>query len=240
MRQAIILVIAAFLANIAAEAQGVVGDLLAGKLVNPEVGQWAWYDLTAGKGNKKFVIRQAIVGEEKVDRKKGYWVEFEIVPEVGYKMVYKMLLTGPASDPGNIVRVIEKPGPEHAVEVEVKAADPGAGDAPKPVRKSLGMEEVTTLDGPVRAEHFQVTQGDRTMDVWINEKINPTGIVKMHSIDGLMLLRNHGRGGEFARSVITEEPISAEEAAKTREPIPPQEGLQVEAHVGADTESKTE
>lgn len=187
-------------------AQGLVNDLLAGKLVKPEVGQWAWYNLTAAKGGKKYVIRQAIVGEEKVDRKQGYWVEFEIIPEVGFKMVYKMLLTGPASDPENIHRVIEKSGVDPAREVTVDSSTEGdIDDGSK--RRSLGLENISTLDGIIRAEHYEVTKGDQQIHVWINEKVHPTGIVRIRSLDGEMVLRNHGEGGESAQSVITEQPL---------------------------------
>jgi hypothetical protein len=220
-------------------AQGVVGDMLAGKLVDPEVGQWAWYDLSSAKDSKKFVVRQAIVGEEKVARRSGYWVEFEIVPEVGYRVVYKMLLTGPASDPRNIVRVIEKTGPEPAVELNV--ADAGETDSAaksKSTRNLVGEESVTTLDGAISAEHYKVQQGVQMMDVWINDAIKPTGIVKLESLDGRMVLRNHGVGGEYAKSVIIEQPISAEEAAKNRaaQPIP---GPEVETRTNVESGSES-
>lgn len=200
-----------------ARAQGLVGDLLAGKLVNPKAGQWAWYNLTDAKAGKKYVIRQAIVGEEKVNRKEGYWVEFEIIPEVGFKMVYKMLLTGPANDPKNIHRVIEKSGADPAREVSVDESV-AAGPAPESKRRSLGLEEVQTMSGTVKAEHYEVTQGKNTIGVWINEKINPTGIVRMRSLDGEMVLRNHGQGGENAKSIITEVPLPPDASPATARP----------------------
>lgn len=208
IRAGAVAVVALFLST-SAPAQGVVGDLLAGKLVNPKVGQWAWYNLVASQGGKKYVIRQAIVGEEKVGRKDGYWVEFEIVPEVGYKLIYKMLLTGPASDPNNIHRVIQKNGTDPAEEVPVEPETAG-DDGSKPKRQSLGMEDVVTGDGPIRAERFSVSNGDKSFDVWINEKVYPTGIVRLRSLDGEMILRNHGQGGEYAQSVIRETPVSAQ------------------------------
>lgn len=200
-----------------AYAQGLVGDLLAGKLVDPKPGQWAWYNLVDATGGKKYVIRQAIVGEEKVNRKPGYWVEFEVIPEVGFKMVYKMLLTGPASDPKNIHRVIEKSGVDPAREVAVDAAAP-ANNVPESKRRSIGQDEVVTINGPVRAEHYEVTQGDQIINVWINEKINPTGIVRMQSQDGEMILRNHGEGGENAKSIVTETPLPPEETPAVAAP----------------------
>lgn len=207
MKRNILLLFALLFVLPAANGQGLVGDLLAGKLVDPKAGQWAWYNLTDARAGKKYVIRQAIVGEEKVNRKDGYWVEFEIIPEVGFKMVYKMLLTGPANDPKNIHRVIEKSGVDPAREIAVDDAAPAA-DAPDSTRRSLGMDDVKTMNGDVKAEHYEVTQGDQVINVWINERINPAGIVRMQSRDGDMVLRNHGDGGENAKSIITETPLA--------------------------------
>jgi hypothetical protein len=91
----------------AAEGQGVISDVFSGSLVNPKVGAWAWYDINGGLTADGGVIRLgamrlAIVGEEKVRDKQGYWLEMEYVPSVGYPSVYKMLLTGPAKDPANV------------------------------------------------------------------------------------------------------------------------------------------
>lgn len=231
MRAVAILLLVFFSGSGVASAQGVVGDLLAGKLVDPEVGQWAWYDLSSGRDSKKFVVRQAVVGEEKVGRKTGYWVEFEVVPEVGFRVVYKMLLTGPASDPKNIIRVIEKTGDEPAVELDVTKSEDNAESPAKSERKSAGMEDVATMNGVISAEHYEVAQNGQTMHLWINDTIKPTGIVKLESLDGQMVLRSHGKGGEYAKSLIVETPISAEEAAKTRETQPPQPP-EVETRIG--------
>jgi len=40
-----------------AGAQGIVGDVFAGKLINPEVGVFAWYDLSDANTGKKFFLR---------------------------------------------------------------------------------------------------------------------------------------------------------------------------------------
>ena len=240
MKRALILFLVVLTLSSASTAQGIVGDLLAGKLVNPKVGQWAWYDLAAGKGGKKFVVRQAIVGEEKVGRKKGYWVEFEIVPEIGFRAVYKMLLTGPASSPENIIRVIEKNWPEPAAEIEVDHKAAAAEQPTEPERKLVGAEKVATLEGEVQAEHFVVDHGGKKMDVWINERVNPSGIVKLKSVDGEMTLRNHGEGGEFASSVIKETPLTPQQAAERRESAPSTELPEVQTHAGTEPEPKPE
>lgn len=184
-----------------ASAQSVVNDLLGGKLIEPRVGQWAWYDLTDAASGKRYVVRQAVVGEEKVGRKSGYWVEFEVVPEVGYSLFYKALVTGPTSDPDNIHRLIAKTGPDEPKEAEIDR-DAKETRSPEPKRRSLGAEDVATGSGVLRAERLEVTQGERKFDVWVNDEVRPTGVVKLATPDGEMLLRSHGMGGEFAKSII--------------------------------------
>jgi hypothetical protein len=183
-----------------------MGDLLGGKLIDPEVGQWAWYDVTDAETGKSYVLRQAVVGEEKVKRKQGYWVEFEIVPQEGYRLLYKVLLIGPANDPDSVHRVLRKNGPDPVETVFDAAAGRQPGDRqdeqwPKrPKRKSLGMETVETVSGLFRAERFDVDQEGKRLTVWIDERVKPTGIVKIESQTGTMLLRDFGVGGNHAES----------------------------------------
>jgi len=201
-----------------AHAQGMVGDFLSGKLVNPKVGQWAWYDLVDTHGGQRYVVRQAIIGEEQVDRKDGFWVEFEVVPEVGFKVIYKMLLTGPTSDPANIHRVIEKSEPDPARELALDSDVRKTAPEKSPKRKSMGMDSVDTLDGKVRAEHYEITDGDKSVHLWINEDVTPSGVVRMRAPDGEMTLRNYGVGGKNAESAIRETPLSADAPKELREP----------------------
>jgi len=198
-----------------AAAQNVVSDLLGGKLVKPRVGQWVWYDLTDTAEGKRYAVRQAVVGSEKVNRRDGYWVEFEVVPEIGYSLFYKALVTGPTSDPANIHRLLTKVGPEEVREAEI-APDPDAPEPPAPKRRSLGAEDVTTGSGVIRAERLEVTQGDRTFDLWVSDDVRPTGVVRLVTDEGEMVLRSHGRGGEFAKSIVDGEARSPDVEVRVR------------------------
>ncbi len=105
----------------AVPAQGIVGDVFSGKLIKPEVGVYAWYDLKDNATNQKFLLRQAVVGEEKVGLKKGYWVETQVIPEIGIPSIYKMLLTGPANDNKNVQKIIVKEGQKTPVEIPLES-----------------------------------------------------------------------------------------------------------------------
>jgi hypothetical protein len=184
-------------------AQGLVSDLLAGKLVAPETGQWSLYEITDQFGENRYLLRQAIVGQEGAGGNSAYWVEFEITPETGFPVIYKMLLQGPASDPENIKRILVKEGPEPVHEQPVpEPSEEEKEDKPKTKRTSLGEERVEIPGGVIEAEHYRVRRGERRFDVWINEDIRPSGIVRLVSPEGEMVLRGHGKGGEQAESRI--------------------------------------
>jgi len=187
-------------------AQDVVGDVLMEKLVKPTNGAWAWYDLTDATSAQAFLMRLAIVGEERVGVKQGYWLEIEIVPIVGYRSVYKMLVTGPASDPKNLHKVLQRVGRGDVEEVPVDTdAAKEEKPAPEPERKLVGEEEVTIRDGSVlKAEHYQVSRDSQTVDIWLNDEVRPMGIVKQVTPSGEFKLRNYGVGGQDARSVIND------------------------------------
>lgn len=192
-----------------AAGQGIMQDVMAGALVNPEVGVYAWYTLTDAETEREFFLRQAIVAEEKVKRKTGWWVETEIIPRVGHPAVYKMLLTGPASDPDNIHQIIvqEGGGLPHKVEVDKSAKPDKAEDAK---RVSQGLVELTTEEGAVQAEHFLIETPTGKSQVWLNADIRPMGIVRMETAQGVLMLTRHGKGGPEAISTLG--PVTDEKA----------------------------
>lgn len=185
-----------------ATAQGALGDLLSGRLVNPEKGVYAWYELVDQASGDKFYLRQAVVDEEKVKRKPGYWVETQIQPETGFGTVYKMLLTGPATDPKNIQRLIVQDGanlPEE-IPVDPKAA---AGDTYEDGEQQLvGTETITTPQGDLECQHFVIEDADGRTELWVNDTVRPLGLVKMVSPEGELTLQRYGKDGTDAESVI--------------------------------------
>ncbi len=211
MRIAILaaLIAAALLPLPRAEAQSVVGDVLAGKLVKPKVGQWAWYDLAEARGDNVYKVRLAVVGKEKVGRRTGHWLEAEVLPPEGFATVMKMLLTGPADDPKNVHRVLQRQGLEPVQELPLaKNQEDAAGDAnaAKPPRESLGREDVETPKGAIKAEHVRIGEGAGAMEIWLNDDVRPMGIVRLVSPEGEMRIRDYGVGGEAGESALDRTP----------------------------------
>lgn len=197
----------------AAPAQGIVGEVLSGKLIEPEVGVYAVYDLTDSATGKSFLLRQAVVDEERVKRKTAHWVETEIIPELGFPVIYKSLLSGRASDPENIHRVIVKQGSDPPVDVPVSSmvgAD-DAGESDQVERTVVGMETLDTPVGKLDAEHVVLMgAGDKRTEVWLNEEIRPMGLVRMVTPNGELNLRRYGQGGPDGASAIRRPPVGAD------------------------------
>jgi hypothetical protein len=178
-------------------AQNAVRDVLAGKLVNPEVGVWAWYEIEDPGSEEKVQLRQAITGEERVKRKTGYWVETQIRPQTGFSVVYKMLLTGPATEPGNVHAVFYQTGTELPLEVPL---DEFEMEGTAPDTESLtpvGEVAMPTPQGSIVCQHYKLADGT---EVWISDALPPLGIVRLQSSKGNMVLQSFGKGGPEAES----------------------------------------
>ncbi len=202
---------------------GVVGDVLAGNLIKPEKGQWAWYDVLDADGARRHMMREAVVGTREVDGKTGYWLEIEVLPAVGYRSVYKMLVTGPANDPANVHEVIVREGMSEPVKVPLPENDREIDEDTDTHRESLGTERIETPGGTFEAEHVVLTTRDHKVDLWINDDVRPMGVVRMVGTDGQLVLRGYGTGGQSAESVIDKPPL--EDAQ--RDP-------RIEVHTGED------
>jgi hypothetical protein len=197
---------------------GMLEDISAGKLINPEVGVYTWYELQDKSTQGKIYLRQAIVGAEKVKRKDGFWVETEIIPQVGFPAVYKMLLTGPANDPQNIHQVILKEGeaPPEQLPLDPNASAPPAVEEQ---RQSTGMDRVTTAQGVIEAEHVVIIRGADKVEVWLNDSVRPLGIVKMITPEGELVLQRFGKGGPDAESRITPQTVADQSALQPRDRV---------------------
>jgi len=181
-------------------AQGILSDLMSGKLIAPRVGVYAWYTLTDRATGKKFFLRQAVVGDEKVKRKDGYWLETELVPEVGFPSIYKMLLTGPASNPENVHRLLVREGNGAIQEVDVTAVE--KAETRSEPREAVGVETLTLPAGEIEAEHYVVEEEGTKTELWISETIPPMGLVKMVNGEGELVLQRFGEGGKDGQSAL--------------------------------------
>ncbi len=191
-----------FLATGVAVGQDIFSDVMSGKLINPEVGVFAWYELIDAETDQKLYMRQAIVGKKQVAGKTGYYLETEVMPAVGFPIIYRMLLTGPATDPANVHEIMVKDGTQPIATLPPDILGEDDSEEEAAVREALGTETVTTPAGALETEYFSVNRGDHTTKVWANDDVRPMGIVKMVSAAGELVLTRFGTGGPDAESAI--------------------------------------
>ena len=199
-----------------ARAQGMMSDLLLGKLINPQVGAYAWYSLKDQATGQEYFLRQAIVGTEKIKRKEAWWLETELVPKVGFSPVYKMLLTGPAGEPDNVKRLLVREGNGAVQEISMENGGDWEDEADIP-RESTGVETIPLPSGDIQAEHYIVKDGEPPTEIWISEQVPAMGLVKMKNSEGELMLQRFGNGGKDGQTAIPTGPIESDDAEETGE-----------------------
>lgn len=220
MKYRLLLLLFCAMAAVSSHAQGVISQLLSGQMVNPRVGVWAWYELTDAATGEKYFLRQAIVGEERDGKKLGQWLEVQVRPQVGFPTTYKMLLTGPASDPANIKRIYYQSGndPIQKIEPETLEPDkPAADPQPEPVNQ----QTIETPNGPIVCNYYKLADGT---EFWLSDAVPPMGIVRLKSTEGELRLERFGEGGpDAATALVTEEDSGAKSNDGGKQPEKPRE-----------------
>ncbi|MDD5541881.1 MAG: hypothetical protein PHX83_01775 [Acidobacteriia bacterium] len=159
------------------------GPMLSG-LLHPKVGYGAVYESVNGQGETSR-MSMAVVGKEEVQGTTGYWMEISFAdPRSGGDMVMKYLLA-PQGTSVHFYRVIMKNAALGVVEMPEMMTDrinqtvgQGLSTTLAGMGKNLGTEVITTKAGPKKCTHWQRENNGVTSDVWINEDVYPTSLVK--------------------------------------------------------------
>ncbi|MCX7983190.1 MAG: DUF3108 domain-containing protein [Syntrophales bacterium] len=164
----------------------------------PVVGGWSEYQIVA-KGEPGQKMKIAVVGKEGND----YWYE-TVTEGKGTRVIYKVLVSGDPNDKKGAKRIIFKEGNNPAIELPAQPI----GQEPKGKEEKAGkmidkgMETVKVPAGIFKTRHFQY-EGKEGVDVWLDEKVPPYGLVKSTAKEMEMVLLGYGTG---AKSLITETP----------------------------------
>jgi hypothetical protein len=140
------------------------------------VGAGAAYDVQTP--DHKMSMEVGVVGKESVEGVDGFWLEITM----GTNMTMKSLIAG-----GEAKRMIFQQGSEAPMEMSLdmvrmmpKAMQPkGPGKDIRETAKLIGKESVTVPAGTFACDHYQDTEGGRTVDVWVSSDAAPYGVVKM-------------------------------------------------------------
>jgi len=160
---------------------------------NPVIGSGGLYQLeTPQHGSSQMQI--AIVGQDTVDGKAGYWLEMGMQSPRGGGTMYSKSFYVVEGGNIQVTRMIIQPPGRQPIEMPVgmgqggppgsRATQPQPADISK-AGQDLGSESVTVPAGTFTAEHYKTTDG---ADIWVSPKVSPWGLVKMTSPNSNMTL----------------------------------------------------
>jgi hypothetical protein len=148
-------------------------------------GQWAEYTMSMKGQAQSIKMRYALV--EKSDKTIG--LEVDSNTPMG-PMLMHMQFTSGGADTWNMTKAVAKIGEQkqYMTAEQLKTGDVKKSDTPG---KLVGTESVTVPAGKFEAKHYtrKVSMpgagGETTLDVWMSDKVEPTGLVKMAASNGV-------------------------------------------------------
>jgi hypothetical protein len=143
-------------------------------IFKPVVGSGSVYETE--RDQKKSTIEMTVVGQESVDGKDGYWLEFGHSDQRSGAMVYaKMLVT---KDDFQFHRMIfQQPG-QPAMEMPMNPTAQQRSHMTDEMEKwhKVGEETITVPAGTFLCDHW--AKDDGKGDVWASSKVTPMSLVK--------------------------------------------------------------
>jgi hypothetical protein len=175
----------------------------------PAVGKWVEYQALYDQKDK-YVLRYAVVGEEKREGTDYRWLEMKMTNQTdsAKNLVYQMLVPGSLAAIGDVQDVVMKVGDQPAMKMNGMMMGMVKGQLQQ---KSVfgdicnevtlvGPEKVTVPAGTFNAKHYHSAKYDN--DSWVDPSLS-FGMVKAvgkhHDIERV-------RDGDGAKSSITEPP----------------------------------
>jgi hypothetical protein len=153
-------------------------------IFKPVVGSGAVYETE--RDQKKSTIEMTVVGQESVDGKEGFWLEFGHSDQRSGTMVYaKMLVT---KDDFQFHRMIfQQPG-QPAMEMPMNPTAQQRSRMSDEMEKwhKVGTETITVPAGTFDCEHW--AKDDGKGDVWASSKVSPMSLVKEVTPTNSMIL----------------------------------------------------
>ncbi len=143
-------------------------------IFKPVVGSGSVYETE--RDQKKSTIEMTVVGQEAVDGKDGYWLEFGTIdPKSGVMSYGKMLVT---RDDFQFHRMIfQRPG-QPPMEMPLNPSAQQRAHMNDEMEKwhKVGTESITVPAGTFLCDHW--AKDDGKGDVWASSKVTPMSLVK--------------------------------------------------------------
>jgi hypothetical protein len=153
-------------------------------IFKPVVGSGAVYETE--RDQKKSTLEMSVVGQESVNGKEGFWLEFGHTDARSGGMMYgKMLVT---RDDFQFHRMIfQQPG-QQPMEMPMNPAMQQRSRTTDELEKwhKVGTESITVPAGTFACEHW--TKDDGKGDVWASSQVTPMSLVKEVTPTNTMIL----------------------------------------------------
>jgi hypothetical protein len=151
-------------------------------IFKPTVGGGAVYETE--RDQKKSTLEMTVVGQEAVNGKDAYWLEFGHADQSGVMSYGKMLVT---RDDFQFHRMIfQRPGqPPMEMPINPNAAQAHMTDEMEKWHK-VGTETITVPAGTFSCDHW--AKDDGKGDVWASSKVTPMSLVKETTPTNSMIL----------------------------------------------------
>jgi hypothetical protein len=151
-------------------------------IFKPTVGGGAVYETE--RDQKKSTLEMTVVGQEAVNGKDGYWLEFGHADQSGVMSYGKMLVT---RDDFQFHRMIfQRPGqPPMEMPMNPNATQSRMTDEMEKWHK-VGTETITVPAGTFVCDHW--AKDDGKGDVWASSKVTPMSLVKETTPTNSMIL----------------------------------------------------
>jgi hypothetical protein len=162
-------------AAVGAQAGGMATPM-AVDLRKATVGGWAEYAMTGGSA--RGTIRWSLVGRDK----EKHILEMAMAgPSVGPTTITQMtLVPDPTSAANPLTRLVMKMGEAAPMEMPLDLPEMQGRRFAKPdPKKRVGKETIKVGAGSFATEHFREVVQQGTVDIWIDPRIIPLGLVKM-------------------------------------------------------------
>lgn len=153
-------------------------------IFKPVVGTGAVYE--TGLDQKKSTLEMSVVGQESVDGKDAYWLEFgHSDPRTGGMTYSKMLVS---KDDFQFHRMIVQPPGQPPMELPINLTGQQRSRTTDELEKwhKVATETITVPAGTFLCDHW--VKDDGKGDVWASSKVTPMSLVKEVSPTNTMIL----------------------------------------------------
>jgi hypothetical protein len=164
-------------------------------MTRAKAGMWAEYTMTMPGQAEQIKVRYAVT--EKTDRE----MTLDTDSNTPLGLVHTSMTFAPSHDAWKLVHALVKMGTNPEQDLPASKLSDGSVKKSDTPGKLVGPEKITVPAGTFETKHYKhelpKEAGGMTLDVWMSDKAEPTGVVKLSGAGGIeMVLSATGTGAK--------------------------------------------